>query len=79
MSDPGTTGPILRVSERCPSCRAELVLREVENGAPVIECNSCSFSEMYDKRGDRLMRRLLFLQRELTKRDPDAQLWEETT
>ena len=69
--------PVLRVAEICPKCRAPLVLREEPNGEPRIGCSSCKFDESYDRRAAALMDRILFLQRELTKRDPMAPLWEE--
>ena len=77
MSDPRTTGPVLRVSERCPDCRGLLLLRHMDNGPPVIACNLCNFEEPYDVRAEKLLRRILFLCTELTRRDPDASLWEE--
>ena len=72
----------LRISESCPTCAAPLVLvaeEHAQHGENRVACSRCNFSERYDRRAAALLDRLLFLQRELLKRDPQAELWEEAS
>ncbi len=73
-----TTRKPFRVSDSCPRCAAPLtILVEQREGFNWIGCSGCRFREPMDYRSVQLLERLLFLQRELTKRDPTAALWEE--
>ncbi len=79
FADAPTRRAVLRVAQDCPLCRAALVLVDEPDTQPCIACSSCScdFEESYDGRSAALMARLLWLQTELLKRDPQAALWEE--
>lgn len=71
----------LRVAETCPLCRAPLVLVEMEEldrHRLEVRCSDprCDFSEPHDARSVRLIERVLFLCKQVSRLDPNAELWE---
>ena len=60
---------VLRISERCPRCAQELVLRRSKSGTTLVSCSRCVFREDYVARQEQLAARILELEDELRHRD----------